>query len=162
MNRNELDAFAAHYGLSADAVTSALDVADARPTRADMMRFGVRALHLAGVLSIAAGVVFFVAANWGTLGIFGRFALVEGTLDEGGVAAGDADGRDVGAGEDGRALRIAFRMRGGRVWLGTNAYFFQEGTGERYDEARYGEFRIDPSTGEAVLVGLRDEELSSL
>lgn len=80
MNRNELDAFAAHYGLSADAVGSALDLADAQPTGADLRRFGVRLLQIAGVLSIAAGVVFFVAANWAALGIFGRFALVQGAL----------------------------------------------------------------------------------
>lgn len=80
MNRNELDAFAAHYGLSADAVGSALDLVGARPTGAEMRRFGVRLLGISGVLSIAAGVVFFVAANWAALGIFGRFALVEGAL----------------------------------------------------------------------------------
>jgi len=80
VNRKELDAFAAHYGLSTSAVASALALTDARPTGADVRRFGVRVLHLAGVLSIAAGVVFFVAANWAALGIFGRFALVQGAL----------------------------------------------------------------------------------
>lgn len=59
-------------------------------------------------------------------------------------------------------LEIAFRIRGGQVWLGTNAYFFEEGTADRYAGARYGEFRVDPSTGEAVLVGLRDESLNPL
>lgn len=63
---------------------------------------------------------------------------------------------------DGGTLEIAFRMRGGRVWLGTNAYFFEEGTAARYSGARYGEFRVDPSSGEAVLVGLRDAELGPL
>lgn len=65
---------------------------------------------------------------------------------------------DAGSG----SLEIAFRVRGGRVWLGTNAYFFAEGTGERYAEARFGEFRIAPSSGEAVLVALRDRELNPL
>ena len=64
--------------------------------------------------------------------------------------------------DDSGSLHIAFRIRGGSVWLGTNAYFFSEGTGARYALARYGEFRIDPSTGEAVLVGLRDAELNEL
>jgi uncharacterized membrane-anchored protein len=50
----------------------------------------------------------------------------------------------------------------GRVWLGTNAYFFAEGTAERYTRAQYGEFRLSPATGEAVLVGLRDADLGSL
>lgn len=74
------------------------------------------------------------------------------------------DARGVATlGEDGAGtLPIAFRIRDRRVWLGTNAYFFAEGTGGRYASARYGEFRVDPSTGEAVLVGLRDEELNPL
>ena len=73
------------------------------------------------------------------------------------------DGRGVATlGADDDALEIAFRIRGGRVWLGTNAYFFTEGAGDRYTSARYGEFRIDPSSGEAVLVGLRDAELNAL
>ncbi len=63
---------------------------------------------------------------------------------------------------DGGELEIAFRMRGDRVWLGTNAYFFEEGTAGRYSEARFGEFRIDLSSGEAVLVGLRDGALNPL
>jgi uncharacterized membrane-anchored protein len=75
------------------------------------------------------------------------------SLDERGVAT---------LGADGGSLEIAFRVRGGLVWLGTNAYFFAEGTGDRYTGARYGEFRIDPSSGEAVLVGLRDAALNPL
>ena len=59
-------------------------------------------------------------------------------------------------------LHIAFKIRGGRVWLGTNASFFEEGTAGRFTDARYGEFRIDLTTGEAVLVGLRDEGLNPL
>jgi len=56
-------------------------------------------------------------------------------------------------------LRIRYRSRNGQVWLGTNAYFFEEGTAERYAGARYGEFRIDRASGEAVLVGLADQDL---
>ena len=62
----------------------------------------------------------------------------------------------------GGPLEIAFRIRRGEVWLGTNAYFFAEGTADRYSGARYGEFRIDRSSGEAVLVGLRDADLNPL
>ena len=80
MNRNELDAFADHYGLTEEGVASALALANARPSRPEVERLGVRALYLAGVLSVAAGVVFWVAANWGALGVFGRFALVQGVL----------------------------------------------------------------------------------
>ena len=58
--------------------------------------------------------------------------------------------------------RIRYRVRNGAIWLGTNAYFFEEGTGERYATAQYGEFRLDRDTGEAVLVGLADENLRAL
>lgn len=80
MNRKELDAFTAHYGLAAEGVETALELTAARPTRAEATRFVVRLLHLAGILSLAAGVVFFVAANWGQLTVFGRFALVHVVL----------------------------------------------------------------------------------
>jgi hypothetical protein len=56
-------------------------------------------------------------------------------------------------------LRIRYRLRNGQVWLGTNAYFFEEGKADRYQGARYGEFRIDRDSGEAVLVALADENL---
>ena len=59
-------------------------------------------------------------------------------------------------------LRIRYRVRNGQVWLGTNAYFFEEGSAARYDHARYGEFRVDRDTGEAVLVALRDAEFGKL
>lgn len=63
---------------------------------------------------------------------------------------------------DAEGLRIRYRVRNGQIWLGTNAYFFEEGTAERYNGARYGEFRIDRKSGEAVLVGLANEKLKPL
>ena len=59
-------------------------------------------------------------------------------------------------------LRIRYRIRKGEVWLGTNAFFFEEGKDQQYARARYGEFRVDPTSGEAVLVGLRDASLNPL
>ena len=59
-------------------------------------------------------------------------------------------------------LRLRYRIRNGQVWLGTNAFFFQEGDAVRFSSARYGEFRVDRASGEAVLVGLRDETLKAL
>jgi uncharacterized membrane-anchored protein len=59
-------------------------------------------------------------------------------------------------------LKIQYRIRKGAVWLGTNAFFFEEGSDQRYSQARYGEFRVDRETGEAVLVGLRDATLRPL
>lgn len=77
MNRKELDAFVEHHQLSAPHVDLALTLAQARPTPAETFRFSVRALLLAGSISLAAGVVFFVAANWDALRVTGRFVLFE-------------------------------------------------------------------------------------
>jgi uncharacterized membrane-anchored protein len=76
-------------------------------------------------------------------------------LDERGVAHLDPAPQKGG-------LRIRYRVRNGAIWLGTNAYFFEEGTADRYNGARFGEFRLDRETGEAVLTGLRDERLNPL
>jgi uncharacterized membrane-anchored protein len=76
-------------------------------------------------------------------------------LDERGIARLDPTPQKDG-------LRIRYRVRNGAVWLGTNAYFFEEGTAARYTGARFGEFRLDRETGEAVLVGLRDENLQPM
>lgn len=62
----------------------------------------------------------------------------------------------------GNTRTIRYRMRNDRVWLGTNAFFFEEGRAEQYAKARYGEFRLDAASGEAVLVGLRNSELKPL
>jgi uncharacterized membrane-anchored protein len=59
-------------------------------------------------------------------------------------------------------LFIRYRVRNDGVWLGTNAYFFEEGDAERFAGARFGEFRIDRASGEAVLVGLRDAAMKAL
>jgi uncharacterized membrane protein len=80
MNRKVLDALAAHHGLTRDGVEEMLELAGARPSGAELHRFVTRMLQLAGVLSIAAGVVFFVAANWSAFPVFGRFALLHGIL----------------------------------------------------------------------------------
>jgi uncharacterized membrane-anchored protein len=60
------------------------------------------------------------------------------------------------------ALKLRYRIRNGRVWLGTNAFFFEEGDAQRFSGARFGEFRVDRASGEAVLVGLRDGALKAL
>lgn len=53
------------------------------------------------------------------------------------------------------AVRFS-RTRGGHVRFGTDAYFFEEGRGEHFEAARFGEFRVD-ANGTAILVGLRDD-----
>lgn len=77
------------------------------------------------------------------------------SVDERGVAT-------LAAHENASPLSIRFRVRGRQIWLGTNAYFFEEGTADRFAGARFGEFKIDRETGEAVLVGLRGESLQAL
>lgn len=80
MNRTELDAFAAHHRLSPAAIDAVFEITRARPGSDEARQFAVRMLQLAGVLSLAAGVVFLVAANWSKLGVAGRFVLVQGIL----------------------------------------------------------------------------------
>ena len=49
---------------------------------------------------------------------------------------------------------LRYRIRDGRLRVGAESFFFQEGQAERYARARYGELRVAPS-GDSVLVGLR-------
>jgi uncharacterized membrane protein len=80
MNRKELDELIEHYQLTAHQVERALALAHARPTAPETSRFAIRTLLLSGVLSLAAGIVFFIAANWSELRIVGRFVLTEALL----------------------------------------------------------------------------------
>jgi len=95
-----------------------------------------------------------------------RFALATGlSTEQGGAAPLALDANGVATlhpnpGPD--TLRIRYRIRNGQVWLGTNAYFFEECSAQRFERARYGEFRIDRVSGEAVLVGLRGESFEAL
>jgi uncharacterized membrane-anchored protein len=95
-----------------------------------------------------------------------RFRITDSmSADESGSAALRIDARGVATLEPQPAKdspRLRYRVRNRGIWLGTNAYFFEEGTGERYATARYGEFRLDRDSGEAVLVGLADENLRAL
>jgi uncharacterized membrane protein len=75
--REELDLIAAAYSLDESRVESMLDACGARPSRAASLEFLSRCARIGGVLSLAAGVVFFVAANWSRIAVFGRFALLE-------------------------------------------------------------------------------------
>ena len=56
---------------------------------------------------------------------------------------------------------LHYRVRNGLVKLATNAFFFQEGKGALYENARYGQFRIDEN-GEMLLSGMYDENLHPL
>jgi uncharacterized membrane-anchored protein len=95
-----------------------------------------------------------------------RFAIAQNiSTEESGSAALLIDERRVARlnpDKEAQGLRIRYRIRNGQVWLGTNAYFFEEGTAGRYEGAVYGAFRVDRDSGEAVLVGLADEDLNPL
>jgi len=41
--------------------------------------------------------------------------------------------------------------------ISTTSYFFEEGTGKKYEKAKYGEFRV-AENGEAILVHLLDDK----
>ncbi len=58
-------------------------------------------------------------------------------------------------------LRLKHRTREGPTSIGTDAFFFEEGTGGPYQKARYGEFRV-ATNGDTLLVALRDERLLRL
>jgi len=95
-----------------------------------------------------------------------RFRITDNmSADASGSAALRIDARGVATLEPQptpASPRIRYRIRNGAIWLGTNAYFFEEGAGEQYSAAQYGEFRLDRGTGEAMLVGLADENLKRL
>jgi len=67
------------------------------------------------------------------------------------------EGTPPGANE----ILLRYRVREGTLKFATNAFFFQEGTGKRYERARYGEFRV-ATDGEVLLTGLRGPELEPL
>ena len=60
-----------------------------------------------------------------------------------------------------RFQTVESRWGGRQVQVSTDAYFFQEGQGGRFEKARYGEFRVDGS-GQALLVGLSGEGMERL
>lgn len=75
-------------------------------------------------------------------------------LDAHQVASLVADGKPDRLASDERLLQV---HQSEQQWqIGPDAYFFEEGTGEQYEAARYGEFRLQ-ADGKTLLVGLRDE-----
>ncbi|MFM5712049.1 MAG: GDYXXLXY domain-containing protein [Aeromonas veronii] len=75
-------------------------------------------------------------------------------LDAHQVATLVADGKPDRLASDERLLQV---HQSERQWqIGPDAYFFEEGSGEQYEAARYGEFRLQ-ADGKTLLVGLRDE-----
>jgi uncharacterized membrane-anchored protein len=58
-------------------------------------------------------------------------------------------------------LALKVRQRRAGIRIGTDAYYFREGTARNFAAARYGELRVADS-GDALLVGLLDNGLATL
>lgn len=80
------------------------------------------------------------------------------TLDDHNVASFLRVHRGEPLGEGERLLR--YRRRG-RLRLGAESFFFQEGQAGLYAGARYGDLKVTPA-GDSVLVGLRGENFELL
>jgi uncharacterized membrane-anchored protein len=86
----------------------------------------------------------FVVVQVGDKGI-ARFARVQSD------ASVDAPGE----------LAIRYRRKHGQIFLGSDAYFFEEGRAGHFEQARYGELRVG-ADGTALLTTLRDANLAAL
>lgn len=56
---------------------------------------------------------------------------------------------------------LQYRVRNNQVKFATNAFFFEEGSGQQYQAAKYGEFRVSEN-GEMLLTNLRGADLAVL
>jgi uncharacterized membrane-anchored protein len=93
-------------------------------------------------------------------GLSGQRPYVVAQLDTRGVATLPRlhqPGEALGADE----LRIELSPKNGQWTLVTDAWFFREGEAERWQRARFGEFRVG-ADGRALLVGLADDKLTPI
>lgn len=58
-------------------------------------------------------------------------------------------------------VAIRYRLRGGQVVIASDAWFFQEGRAQHFEQARYGELRV-AADGTTLLAGMRDANLDRL
>lgn len=70
-------------------------------------------------------------------------------------------GNDPAPQDSQQLIPLQFRVRASTVKLGTDAFFFQEGTGSIYESADYGKFRVNED-GELLLTGLVGENLETI
>ena len=61
----------------------------------------------------------------------------------------------------GKLVVMEFKLRQRQIRFATDAYFFQEGTGDSYTMAEYGKFSVN-ERGEALLLSLHDKDLVML
>lgn len=53
-------------------------------------------------------------------------------------------------------LIIFYKRHNGRLTIGADNYFFQEGSGKKFENAKYGLLKVD-SDGNSILIGLCDD-----
>ena len=58
-------------------------------------------------------------------------------------------------------ILLRYRIRNGAVKFATNAFFFEEGSAKKYEQAKYGAFRVSRD-GELLLVALADKNLRAI
>ncbi len=58
-------------------------------------------------------------------------------------------------------IKMRYRVRNGIIKFATNAFFFQEGTADMYDKAKFGKFRVN-NDGELLLTDMYDKDLQKL
>jgi uncharacterized membrane-anchored protein len=58
-------------------------------------------------------------------------------------------------------LKLNYRVRNDEVKFATNAFFFEEGTAELYEQARYGEFKVNEQ-GELLLNAMYTAQLTKI
>ncbi|WP_298943893.1 GDYXXLXY domain-containing protein [uncultured Psychromonas sp.] len=58
-------------------------------------------------------------------------------------------------------LRLNYRVRNDNIKFATNAFFFEEGTAALYEQARYGEFKVNKK-GELLLNAMFTEQLTEI
>ncbi|ATB27890.1 GDYXXLXY domain-containing protein [Melittangium boletus] len=95
--------------------------------------------------------------NEGTEPEQGRLVLRRDESDVGHFVRVEAPGTVLAPGE----MWLNYKVRQGRVRLGAESFFFQEGHADHYAKAKYGELRV-AEDGSSVLVGLRDAERQPL
>lgn len=86
-----------------------------------------------------------------------------------GYVVADLDNRNIGTFKSlydnqlltGGEILMRYRVRNGAVKFATNAFFFQEGHGKYYQQAKYGQFRVDDK-GELLLVAMYNKDLNKL
>lgn len=58
-------------------------------------------------------------------------------------------------------IKVPFRVQGSQVKFAVNSFFFEEGQGHHFSQAKYGEFRVS-AEGQLLLTHLLDEKLVPL